>query len=215
MRVILMGAPGSGKGTQAKLISENLKVPHISTGDIFRSNIIHRTSLGLQAEVFIKKGQLVPDDITISMVEDRVNKKDCSDGFVIDGFPRNITQAKAFDEILEKNDQRIDRVIFLNVPECIIIERVIGRKVCSCCGAIFHSKFNPNKVENKCDKCQGDLIKREDDNSETIKNRIEEYINVTQSVLNFYSDYRSTIVINGNDEVGNVYSNVYKALIPI
>jgi adenylate kinase len=212
LRIILLGAPGSGKGTQAKLICENFNIPHISTGDIFRLNIIQKTNLGIQAEDFIKKGQLVPDSITISMIEDRLNKEDCSNGFILDGFPRNITQAESLNEILKEKGQHIDRALFFDVHEYVITKRVEGRQVCKSCGSIFHSKFNPSRVENKCDMCQGVLIKRQDDNAETIKNRIEEYINSIQSILNYYGDGGPLLVINGYDEIKDIFNIVNKAL---
>ncbi|OPJ59224.1 adenylate kinase [Clostridium oryzae] len=215
MKIILLGAPGSGKGTQAKLISENFNIPHISTGDIFRFNIIQKTTLGIQAEAFINKGELVPDSITVSMIKDRMNEEDCSNGFILDGFPRNISQAKSLNDILEEKGQRIDKVLFFDVPEYIIIERVVGRKVCKNCGAVFHSKFKPSKAYNKCDLCGGDLIQRKDDNEEIIKNRMEVYISSIQPLLDYYGNGGPLLVVNGYGDIKDIYRSVEKALIPI
>ncbi|GEQ22646.1 adenylate kinase [Clostridium butyricum] len=212
MRIILIGAPGSGKSTQAKLISKNFNIPHISTGDIFRKNISIGTSLGIKAEAYIKKGQLLPDSITISMIEDRLNEEDCKNGFILDGFPRSISQTVSLERILEKKGQHINRVIFLDVPEHIITERIKGRRVCTSCGSVFYSKFTPNKIDNNCDICQELLIQREDDNIDTIKNRVEVYNNSIQPILDYYSDGGPLLVVNGYGGIENIYNKVNKTL---
>lgn len=212
MKIILLGAPGSGKGTQAKLISEKFNIPHISTGDIFRANIARETTLGMQAKNFIDKGELVPDNITISMIEERLNDEECSNGFILDGFPRNISQAKDLNNILEKKGQYIDRVLFFNVPEHVISERVKSRQICKCCGAIYNCKFNRSKDDKKCDICEEVLITREDDNEKVIKNRIEIYIDSIQPLLNYYGDGGPLLVINGYGEIKDIFNSVNKSL---
>lgn len=212
MRIVLLGAPGSGKGTQAKLICHNFNLPHISTGDIFRFNISEKTPLGMEAESYMKKGELVPDSLTISMVEDRLKKEDSCKGFVLDGFPRNISQAESLEEILKEKGQRIDKMLLIDVPEFLIAERAAGRQVCRCCGASYHLKFSPSKVQGKCDLCQGDLYQREDDKAETVKSRVDLYNDSIQPIINYYGDGGPLLVINGVGEISDIYDSVQKAL---
>lgn len=213
MRIVLLGVPGSGKKTQAKLISENFNIPHISFGDIFRYNIIQETALGLQAKESIDKEELVcdVDKITISMIEKRLNQEECSEGFILDGFPGNISQLEDLREILEKKGQHIDRVLFFDIPKHVISDRIKGRQICNCCGAIYHSKFNPSKYYNECDMCRGTLIQRKEDD-EVIKNRTKVYLDSIEPILNYYGDGGPLLVINGYGEISDVYNIVDKAL---
>ncbi|OOB75451.1 adenylate kinase, partial [Clostridium haemolyticum] len=154
MRMILLGPPGAGKGTQAKLISEKYSIPHISTGDIFRKNISEKTPLGVKAKEYMDKGQLVPDELTIDLVNDRLTHEDCKTGFLLDGFPRTVKQAEALENFLNKNNQSLDTALLINVPSSFILERMTGRRVCPSCGASYHIKFNPPKIEGICDVCK-------------------------------------------------------------
>ncbi len=171
MRVIMLGAPGAGKGTQAIKIAEKYSIPHISTGDIFRANIKNNTELGQQAKKYMDQGLLVPDELVVDLVVDRVQKEDCQKGYVLDGFPRTIPQAEALDQALANMDQAIDYAINVEVPDENIVNRMSGRRACVACGATYHIVYAPTKEENVCDHCQGELILREDDKPETVKKR--------------------------------------------
>ena len=164
MKIIMLGAPGAGKGTQAKMIAEKYNIPHISTGDIFRANIKNGTELGKKAKEYIDQGQLVPDELTLDLVMDRFKKDDCKNGYVLDGFPRTIPQAQALDEALKKIGEKVDYAIDVDVPDENIVRRMGGRRACVSCGATYHVVYNPTKVEGKCDRCGNDLIIRDDDN---------------------------------------------------
>ena len=190
MNIIMLGAPGTGKGTIAGILSEKLGIPQISTGDIFRKNIKEGTELGKLAESYISKGQLVPDEVTIKIVEDRLNKPDAKNGVILDGFPRTIVQADRLKEILKAKGENIDITINLETPEDEIIERIVNRRVCSNqeCKAVYNVVLHPPKVEGKCDKCGSDLITRKDDKVETVKSRLEQYFTSTSPLVEYYKN---------------------------
>jgi adenylate kinase len=212
LRIILLGAPGVGKGTQAKLISEYFNISHISTGDLFRLNIKDNTLLGLQAKEYIEKGQLVPDSITISMVSDRISKEDCKGGFLLDGFPRNLNQAKELEGMLVKSRQYIDKVISIDIPEDIIVERIVGRRFCPKCGSSYHIRLNPSKAHDRCEKCHEALTQREDDKEEIIKDRLAVYYKSTKPLINYYSDLGLLCKIKGDADIKEVFTNIYSTL---
>lgn len=188
MVIIMLGAPATGKGTVASVLSEELNIPQISTGDLFRKNIAKKNELGLLAEKYISQGNLVPDEITIKMVKERLQNKDTDNGVILDGFPRTIPQAEALDEILAEKKMKIDMVLNLSTPEDEIIERVVTRRVCSNpeCKTIYNTKLNPTKVEGICDKCGSPVITRKDDTVEAVKTRLKEYFEVTKPLVDFY-----------------------------
>ena len=188
MNIIMLGAPGTGKGTIAGILSENLGIPQISTGDIFRKNIKEGTELGKLADSYISKGQLVPDEVTVKIVEDRLNQPDAKNGVILDGFPRTIVQADRLKEILKDKGEKVDITINLETPEEEIIERIVNRRVCSNqeCKAVYNIVLHPPKVEGKCDKCGSDLITRKDDKVETVKSRLEQYFTATSPLVEYY-----------------------------
>ena len=187
MKLVFLGAPGSGKGTMASRMSEVLSIPHISTGDIFRLNISENTELGKKAKDYLTEGKLVPDEITIGMVQDRLDGVDCTDGFILDGFPRTVPQAQALDSPLIHGNSRVDLVINLLVSEEEIFERITNRRVCSNCGAIYNLKNHPPKVEGICDVCSGKLILRKDDTPETLRSRLDTYYEQTSPLIAYYA----------------------------
>ncbi len=201
MRIILLGPPGAGKGTQAKLISEKFSIPHISTGDIFRANIKEKTPLGIEAKRYIDNGQLVPDEVTIGIVKDRLTKDDCDNGFLLDGFPRTVAQAEALDEFLKGINKELDVALLIKVPEEFILERMTGRRVCTSCGASYHIRFNPPKIEGKCDICDNELIQRKDDTEATVKERLEVYSKQTYPLINYYKDNGIISEVNGLNQL--------------
>lgn len=186
MDMILLGLPGVGKGTQAKKLEASLEIPHIATGDIFRKAIKNETTLGKKAKSFIDAGELVPDEVTIGIVEQRLKESDCKDGFILDGFPRTIAQAEALDDILAEQDRELDLVIYLQAEIEILVERLAGRRVCVDCGATYHVKNDPPEVEGVCDKCGGEVIQRSDDREETVKKRIEVNKEKTAKLADYY-----------------------------
>ncbi len=208
MNIILLGPPGAGKGTQAKLISEKYSIPHISTGDIFRKNISEKTPLGVKAKGYMDKGQLVPDELTIDLVKDRLQQDDCKNGFLLDGFPRTVAQAEALDEFLHEDNQSINSSLLIDVPQEYILERMTGRRVCNSCGASYHVKFNPSKVEGKCDVCGSELIQRKDDSEETVRERLDVYSKQTQPLIQYYSDKEVLSTIDGTREIKEVFENI-------
>ncbi|EJO5348497.1 adenylate kinase [Clostridium botulinum] len=212
MRVILLGPPGAGKGTQAKLISEKFSIPHISTGDIFRANIKEKTPLGIEAKRYIDNGQLVPDEVTIGIVKDRLTKDDCDNGFLLDGFPRTVAQAEALDEFLKGINKDLDVALLIKVPEEFILERMTGRRVCTSCGASYHIRFNPPKVEGKCDICDNELIQRKDDTEATVKERLEVYSKQTYPLINYYTDNGIISEVNGTESIEKVFGNISNIL---
>lgn len=207
MKLILLGPPGAGKGTQAKSISSKYSIPHISTGDIFRMNISENTPLGIEAKGYMDKGLLVPDSLTVRIVEDRLKKDDCKNGYLLDGFPRTVYQAEELDKI-----DSIDCVLLLDVPDEFILSRMTGRRVCSKCGGSFHVTNNPPKVEGVCNLCLGSLIQRKDDNEETVALRIEVYKKQTEPLANYYKDKGNLKTIDGTLEIDVVFQNIVGAL---
>ena len=187
MKLLIMGRPGAGKGTQAANIKDYYKIPHISTGDMFRAAMKNETKLGLEAKKYMEKGLLVPDEVTIGIVEERLLEDDCKNGFLLDGFPRTIAQAEALDAFLAKNGVKLDAVLDVNVPAEILVRRMVGRRVCKTCGATFHVEFNAPKVEGICDNCGAKLIQRPDDTEETAVNRLAVYDENTAPLLDFYA----------------------------
>ena len=198
MTIIMLGAPGTGKGTVAGILSEKLMIPQVSTGDIFRKHIKEKTELGIIADKYISKGQLVPDDFTIDIVKNRLKEKDVQNGIILDGFPRTVKQAEALDEMLEKENKKVDIVINLITPEEEIIERIVNRRVCSNqeCKAVYNIVLNPPKKEGICDKCGHELIQRKDDNVEKVKSRLENYFKITSPLVEYY------------EKKGNLYSTM-------
>ena len=199
MKLIILGAPGSGKGTTATVLREKYSLAHISTGDIFRANIKNGTPLGVEAKSYIDKGALVPDSVTIRMVEDRLSQDDTAGGYILDGFPRTLAQAEALDEILAKNGSSIDAVLSIVVDDEIIKDRVSSRRVCEKCGASYNVRFKPTKVEGLCDECGGNVVQRADDTAETVAARLETYYKNTQPLIDFYQG-RGLIVEGNNDK---------------
>jgi len=212
MIVILLGAPGVGKGTQGSLISKQFGIPQISTGDILRSEVKKSTELGKQAKKFMDKGELVPDDVIVGMMEHRIKESDCSNGFILDGFPRTVEQADALGRMLDKNNLDLSCALLIDVPEDVIIERLTGRRVCPNCGEVYHLKYNPPKNDNICDKCGTKLIQRDDDKKETVKNRLDVYNRSTAPLINYYERKGKLIKIDGMGSIDNIFDNIKLAL---
>ena len=206
--LVLMGLPGAGKGTQAEMIVDKYGIPHISTGDMFRAAIKEGTELGKKAKQFMDEGQLVPDEVTIGIVRERLAKPDCQKGFLLDGFPRTVPQAEALDEILKDMKRNIDYVIHIDVDRDILMERLTGRRICRDCGATYHLVFNPPKQANVCDKCNGELYQRDDDNEETVANRLEVNINQQQPLLDYYEKKGVLKTIDGSRKIEEVFQEV-------
>ena len=208
MKLVILGPPGAGKGTQAEYIVERYNIPHISTGDIFRENIKNNTELGKEAKSYMDKGLLVPDDLVIALVEDRLNKDDAKEGFLLDGFPRTVAQAVSLDSILDKNDEKLTKVINISVDPEILIERAVGRRVCKTCGMTYHVKFNPPKEEGVCDKDGTKLIQRDDDTEETVKTRISVYFDQTAPLIDYYRAQNLLIDIDGAKDIDKVFDDI-------
>ncbi|AVM22473.1 adenylate kinase [Bacillus pumilus] len=208
MNLVLMGLPGAGKGTQAERIVDDYGIPHISTGDMFRAAMKEETQLGLEAKSFIDKGELVPDEVTIGIVRERLGKDDCEQGFLLDGFPRTVAQAEALEDILKDLGRTIDYVINIKVDKDALMERLTGRRICKNCGATYHLVFNPPAKENVCDKCGGELYQRADDNAETVSTRLEVNLKQTEPLLNFYSDKGYLANIDGAKHINDVYADI-------
>lgn len=212
MKIVFMGPPGAGKGTQAEKIIENYQIPHISTGDMFRKAIKDQTELGMEAKRYMDQGALVPDHVTIGIVKDRLSESDCKSGFLLDGFPRTVDQAKALDEILTSLDSKIDYVINIDVDLDILKERLTGRRICRSCGATYHMIFNPPAVAGTCDKCGGELYQRKDDNEETVGNRLDVYVSLTKPLLDYYSLAGNLVNINGQQSIDLVFAEIQDVL---
>ncbi|MFJ5966047.1 adenylate kinase [Bacillus sp. NPDC093026] len=212
MNLVLMGLPGAGKGTQAERIVDDYGIPHISTGDMFRAAMKEETKLGLEAKSFIDKGELVPDEVTIGIVRERLGKNDCEQGFLLDGFPRTVAQAEALEEILKDLGRTIDYVINIKVDKDALMERLTGRRICKNCGATYHLVFNPPAKENVCDKCGGELYQRADDNAETVSTRLEVNLKQTEPLLNFYSEKGYLANIDGAKHINDVYADIKNLL---
>ena len=211
MDIILLGPPGSGKGTQAKMIAEKYKVKHISTGDILRENVRNGTPLGVEAKKFMDSGKLVPDSLLIDIIKDRLAKPDVKAGWMLDGYPRTIPQAEALDKILPGLSQKIDVVLNVDVPDAELIKRVTGRRMCKC-GTTYHVQFNPPKVAGKCDACGADLYQRADDTEATVKERLQAYHAQTQPLIDFYNKRGIVANINGTGDIKAIFGNIAKAL---
>jgi adenylate kinase len=208
MKIIMLGAPGAGKGTQAKMIAEKYQIPHISTGDIFRANIKKGTELGVEAKKYIDQGLLVPDELTVQILLDRVSKEDCAAGYVLDGFPRTIPQAEVLDKALTEINDSIDYAINVDVPDENIIKRMGGRRACLTCGATYHIEHIPPKTEGICDKCGSELVLRDDDKAETVKNRLDVYHKQTQPLIDFYSNKGVLKVVDGTVDMKDVFAAI-------
>lgn len=212
MRLVLLGPPGAGKGTQAAAIIKEHKIPHISTGDILRSNISEGTELGKKAKEYMDKGLLVPDDLVVSLVEKRISEDDCKQGFLLDGFPRTVKQADALANVLTDMELELDCVINIDVAEEELINRAVGRRLCKNCGATYHVEFNPPKKEGVCDTCGNELIHRDDDKEETVANRIEIYTKDTKPLIDYYKDKDLLLNINGNQPIEKVSESILELL---
>lgn len=211
--VVLLGPPGAGKGTQARILCDNLSLPHISSGDIFRENIKNQTELGVLAKSYIDRGELVPDDVTISMIRERLSEVDCKLGALLDGFPRNPVQAEALDTMLVEFGGKVAVVPYISVPEQVLIERLSGRWTCRQRGHIFHEKYNPPKELGVCDYDGSELYQREDDKVETVTNRIRVYLKETQPLIEYYRQLGNLVEINGAQTIGKVAKDIL-AVIP-
>lgn len=210
--IVLLGPPGAGKGTQAQIISKTLSIPHVSSGDIFRENLKNQTDLGKLAQTFMDRGALVPDDVTIAMIQERLSRPDCSNGALLDGFPRTPTQAKALDEILSENKQKIDCVPYINVPGEVLIERLGGRWTCPKCGFVYHEKFNPPTNPGICDKDQSELYQRSDDKADTVKKRIDVYWDQTSPLIEYYRMNGTLAEIDGTQPIEIVSSQMLETI---
>ncbi len=212
MNLMLFGAPGAGKGTQAKFLIEKYGIPQISTGDILRAAIADKTDMGMEAKKFMDDGKLVPDSTIIGIIKDRLAEDDCAKGFILDGFPRTLPQAEALSDLMKEMNISLDKVISLNVPDELIVGRITGRRVCSKCGASFHVEFNPSKKEDVCDYCEGELSIRKDDNAETVKSRLSAYHEQTAPLIAFYTDMGVMIELDGTKDVSEVTADMIAAL---
>ena len=212
MKIIMLGAPGAGKGTQAKKIAEKYGIPHISTGDIFRANIKQGTELGKKAKTYMDQGLLVPDELTVDLVIDRIQQEDAKNGYILDGFPRNIPQAQCLDEALAKLNDKIDYAINVEVPDENIINRMGGRRACVGCGATYHVEYNPPKTEGICDICGEKLILRDDDKPETVKKRLNVYHEQTQPLIDFYSKAGVMKEVDGTVDMDDVFAAIVQIL---
>ena len=212
MKIIMLGAPGAGKGTQAKKIAEKYQIPHISTGDIFRANIKGGTDLGKKAKTFMDQGMLVPDEITIGMLMDRIGQEDCANGYVLDGFPRTIPQAESLTKALAERGEKVDYAINVDVPDENIINRMSGRRACLGCGATYHIKFNPPVKEGVCDTCGQELVLRDDDKPETVKKRLDVYHQQTQPLIDYYKNAEVLAEVDGTQPMDAVFQGIVEIL---
>ncbi|QKS69695.1 adenylate kinase [Paenalkalicoccus suaedae] len=208
MNLILMGLPGAGKGTQAERIVDKYGVPHISTGDMFRAAIKEGTDLGLKAKAFMDEGALVPDEVTIGIVRERLSQDDCQNGFLLDGFPRTVAQASALNDMLEELGRQLDHVLYIKVPREDLFKRLTGRWICPTCGATYHEIYNPPKVQGKCDKDGSDLIQREDDKPATVDKRLEVNLEQTKPLVDFYEAKGYLRNIDGQQEINSVFQDI-------
>lgn len=212
MNILFMGPPGAGKGTQAEVIVKEFGIPHISTGDAFRLAIKQGTPIGLKAKEYMDQGLLVPDDVTIGIVEERLQQPDCREGFLLDGFPRTLSQAEALDGILDRLNSGLDHVINLKVDRNKLLARLTGRRLCKNCGSTYHVVFNPPKQEGICDKCGGELYQRSDDNEESVGTRLDEYINKTAPLLTFYENKALLRQMDGEQDIDQVSQQIVSLL---
>ncbi len=212
MKIIMLGAPGAGKGTQAKMIADKFGIPHISTGDIFRANIKNGTELGKKAKEYMDKGQLVPDELTVEILLDRVAADDCKNGYVLDGFPRTIPQADVLDKELTKLGDKVDFAINVDVPDENIVRRMSGRRACLKCGATYHIEHIPPKKEGICDTCGSELVQRDDDKPETVQNRLKVYHEQTQPLIEYYDGKNILKTVDGTKDMQEVFNNIVNIL---
>ncbi|MFC4032954.1 adenylate kinase [Streptomyces polygonati] len=213
MRIVLVGPPGAGKGTQAAYLAKNLSIPHISTGDLFRANISQGTELGKQAKAFMDAGDLVPDEVTIGMAEDRLDQADAAEGFLLDGFPRNENQARALDAYLERNGISLDGVLDLEVPEAEVVKRIAGRRICrKRSDHVFHVEYKKPKTDGVCDECGGELYQRDDDTEATVRNRLEVYHRETEPIIDYYKQQDLVVTISALGAVPEVTQRAMDAL---
>ena len=212
MKIVMLGAPGAGKGTQAKMIADKYQIPHISTGDIFRANISNGTELGKKAKTYMDQGLLVPDELVVDLVVDRVQQDDCKKGYILDGFPRTIPQAEALTEALKKLGEKVDFAINVEVPDENIVKRMSGRRACVSCGSTYHIVYNPTKVEGVCDKCGNEHILREDDTPETVKKRLDVYHEQTQPLIEYYTNEGVLVEVDGTKDMKDVFSAIVDIL---
>lgn len=212
MKIILLGPPGAGKGTQAKSISNKFSIPHISTGDIFRKNISEMTPLGIEAKSYMDKGHLVPDQLTIDLIKDRLQQDDCSNGFLLDGYPRTVKQAQALEQILTENNDEINTALLIKVPREYILDRMTGRRVCLTCGASYHIKFNPTNSAGKCDICGSVVVQRTDDTEATVSERLDIYDAQTEPLIEYYDNKKILSSVDGTEAINNVFQNICSIL---
>ncbi len=213
MRIVLVGPPGAGKGTQAAFLAKNLAIPHISTGDLFRANISQGTALGLEAKGYMDRGELVPDEVTIGMAKDRMEQADAANGFLLDGFPRNVAQAEALDVVLKADDMQLDAVLDLEVPEDEVVKRIAGRRICrNDSSHVFHVTYNAPKTEGVCDVCGGELYQRADDSEETVRTRLEVYHTQTEPIIDYYRAQNLVVTISALGKVDEVTARAMDAL---
>jgi adenylate kinase len=212
MYIVLLGAPGAGKGTQADFLNKQLKLAHIASGDLFRQALSKGTELGLQAKAFMEKGQLVPNEITIKMVLERISSPDCQAGIILDGFPRNVEQAKALDEALKVQNKGIDKAVYIKVSEAELLTRLTGRWICRVCQTPYHEVNSPPKVAGKCDKCGGELYQRADDNTQTIKKRLEVFFAETAPLIDYYSKTGKLLEVQGEGTMEAISARIVSAL---
>ncbi|MER7955465.1 adenylate kinase [Streptomyces sp. NPDC096030] len=213
MRIVLVGPPGAGKGTQAAFLAKNLDIPHISTGDLFRANISQGTELGVKAKAYMDAGDLVPDEVTIGMAKDRMEQADAANGFLLDGFPRNVAQAEALDVVLKAEDMQLDAVLDLEVPEDEVVKRIAGRRICRNDSAhVFHVTYNAPKTEGVCDVCGGELFQRDDDSEETVRRRLEVYHTQTEPIIDYYRAQNLVVTISALGKVDEVTAKAMAAL---
>ncbi|MBR0171907.1 MAG: adenylate kinase [Lachnospiraceae bacterium] len=212
MVIVMLGAPGAGKGTQADLICAEYNIPHISTGDIFRANIKNGTELGKRAKSYMDKGELVPDQLTVEILLDRVAQDDCKEGYVLDGFPRTIPQAEVLDDALGKLSAKVDHAINVDVPDDAIVARMSGRRSCPDCGTVYHIVYNKPAKDGTCDKCGASLVQREDDAEETVRNRLKVYHDQTAPLIDFYEKKGALKTVDGTQDMKQVTDNIFAIL---
>ena len=212
MNLVFLGLPGAGKGTQAKILADKYDIPHISTGDIFRNAIKNETPLGVKAKKYIDSGELVPDEVTNGIVKERLQDKDCNEGFILDGYPRTLDQANALDRNLDELSKALDLVIYTRVRESELIKRLTGRRICEDCGVTYHVDFNPPEEESVCDECGGKLIQRDDDKEETVKNRINVNKNNTDKLINYYNNKNILVEIDAEKDIDEVSNDIIEVI---
>ena len=212
LNIILLGPPGCGKGTQAKMLTEKYHIPQISTGDILREAVKNKTPLGLEAKTYMDSGKLVPDDVVIGIIQDRLKQPDCEKGFILDGFPRTVVQAEALDDTLKTMEKKIEHAISISVDEEELLRRLTGRRTCRSCGAMFHILFNPPKKEGICDKCSGELYQRDDDKEETIRNRLNVYNQQTAPLIDYYQKKELLRTIEGVGKIEDIFRKIEEVI---